>query len=59
MARIVIFAVFSLLLAGGCKNVKGNDGEPIVSPTNITNEVQSGDDPVLPPYTPWWAKGAK
>ena len=56
MLRKVLLAALLLSLAGGCIQPKGGDNEPIVSPTNITNEVQDANDPVLPPYIPWWWK---
>lgn len=58
MIRLISISVLSLLLAGGCIHTKCGDGgnDPIVSPTNISTEVQDTEDPVLPPYTPWWAQ---
>lgn len=59
MKKILSIGFAALLLIGGCFSVNGGCGDnpqPIVSPTNITDTVQDVGDPVLPPYVPWWAK---
>lgn len=57
MTFLRLFSCVALLVAGGCIHTNDNCGNsPIVSPTRITNEVNDKDDPVLPPYTPWWVK---
>ena len=55
MKRMMLLSLLSLLLAGGCIHTNG-DGtdDTIVSPTNISTEVQDSTDPVLPAYIPWW-----
>lgn len=56
MKKILIIGLLALLTMGGCIHPKDHGGgEPIVSPTNISTEVQDETDPVLPPYTPWWS----
>ena len=58
MRHLVLISVISLLMAGGCITKSGdNDNGPIVSPTNISTEVHSDSDKVLPQYVPWWARG--
>lgn len=57
MTIFKIFSFAALLLVGGCIHTNSNYADdPIVSPTVITNEANDKDDPVLPPYTPWWVK---
>lgn len=59
MKTILSIVTAALMLIGGCCSVNGGCGDnpqPIVSPTNITDTVQDVGDPVLPPYVPWWAK---
>ena len=59
MKKILSIGFAALLLIGGCCSVNGGCGDnpqPIVSPTNITDTVQDVGDPVLPPYVPWCAK---
>jgi hypothetical protein len=53
--KLVVIGLAALTLIAGCCN--GNCGNPpVVSPTNVTIQVQSPTDPVLPPYTPWWVE---
>lgn len=56
MIRIFLISIAALLVFGGCTNTKSGGGEPIVAPTVITNAVQDVEDPVLPPYKPWWVE---
>ena len=56
MKKILLMSLLALLTMGGCVHTKnGNNGDPVVSPTNISTEVQDEEDHVLPPYTPWWS----
>ena len=59
MKKILAIGIAALMLLGGCCSVNGCCGDnpqPIVSPTNITNTVQDDGEPKLPPLIPWWAK---
>ena len=56
MIRILWISIASFLLCGGCVTTRDGGNEPIVAPTVITNEVQDVDDPILPPYIPWWVE---
>ena len=59
MKKVLATGIAALMLMCGCCSVNGGCGDnpqPIVSPTNITDTVQDVGDPVLPSYVPWWAK---
>ena len=53
MRYFLIIGVAALSLMGGCCSGKC-DGDPVVSPTVITDEKQDSAHPVLPAYKPWW-----
>ena len=58
--KIRILFCLLLCLAVGCKTEKPTDDgdrlQPIVSPTNVSDEKQDGDAPHFPYFIPWWAK---
>lgn len=59
MKKILAIGIAALALISGCCSGNGGCGDnpqPIVSPTNITDTVQGNGDPVLPPYIPWWVR---
>lgn len=59
MKQILAIGIAALMLLSGCCSGNGGCGDnpqPIVSPTNITNTVQGDSEPMLPHYVPWWAK---
>ena len=59
MKKILAIGIAALMLLGGCCSVNGGCGEnpqPIVSPTNMSDEKQDGDAPHFPYFIPWWAK---
>ena len=59
MNKIFTVVMIAVLLVCGCKAKPENNNnkpQPIVAPTVITNSVQDGSAPVLPPYVPWWVK---
>lgn len=58
MRYFLLICVAALSLMGGCCSGKC-DGEPVVSPTVITDEKQDSADPVLPAYKPWWKECEK
>ena len=62
MKKILAIGIAALMLLSGCCSGNGGRGDnpqPIVSPTNITNTVQDEGDPKLPPLIPWWEKENK
>lgn len=59
LMRMLWIGLIALMYSFGCVKPRQGGDNPIVSPTNITNAVQSIDEPRLPPYTPWWAKEGK
>ena len=54
--RCLISILSSIIFFVGCTSIRDGGHEPIVAPTEITNEVQDVDEPVLQPYKPWWVK---
>ena len=53
IAKLIALAA---IFIGGCIGDTCCESEPIVSPTNISTEVQPSDDPFLPQYVPWWVQ---
>jgi len=47
-----------MCVALGCKTTKPTDdgNNPIVSPTNISDDKEDEDAPSFPYFIPWWAK---
>ena len=59
MKKMLALCIAAQMLISGCRSGNGGCGDnlqPIVSPTNITDTVQGNGDPVLPPYIPWWVR---
>lgn len=54
MKKIFAFVVLVGSLAGCATSEEPMEGEPIVSPTVISNDKADSGEPQLPNHTPWW-----
>lgn len=54
MKKIFAVAVLAMTMAGCVTKDEPMEGEPIVSPTVISNDKAESGEPQLPNRLPWW-----
>ena len=57
MRILTILCAAVCLCLAGCRNTttpQNGKNEPVVSPTNISTQVQGEDKPMLPHLDPWY-----